>query len=104
MSAFKIAIGCRSPNSKGIGHWDGAFVFCKSDNIQILALFQNNMDYINTKTSFSDFVKEYNTYISKGWTPMSTDDLTKTAGCRIDKNTQLNIPIENPLNASCVIN
>ena len=85
--------GCRSPSSKGIGKWDGAFVYCRDGLRQVIAYFEDNVDYINDEpVTFNDATKEYNSCIEKGWIPMSPEDLEKTSGVTIEEHTKLDIP------------
>lgn len=85
--------GCRSPSSKGIGKWDGAFVYCRDGLQQIMAYFEDNVDYINDEPiTFNDVTKEYNKCIEQGWIPMTPEDLEKTSGVTIDEHTKLDIP------------
>lgn len=92
---YKIdrVFGCRSPSSKGIGKWNGAFVYCRDRLRQMIAYFDDNVDYINDEPiTFNDAKKEYNSCIKKGWIPMSPEDLEKTSGVTIDEHTKLDIP------------
>lgn len=80
MKGISKYFGCRSPNSKGVGCWDGAFVWVKSsDGKEVLGVFDNNMDHIGYPTE-EQAKKEYDKYIKKGWKPMSEEDIKLTAG------------------------
>ena len=82
--------GCRSPNSKGNGHWDGAFIFSIDNNGNTIgAIFEDNRDYISNyieedgklvKPTLDFFIKEYNDKLSHGWIDMQVDDIKLTCG------------------------
>ena len=97
--------GCRDPASRGIGKWDGAFMYGgpistlealealeasedvlvyqtpeEYDNIfQVTVLFQDNKDWIG-HPAFEDARDEYASKIADGWTPMTSEDIFETGG------------------------
>lgn len=75
--------GCRSPDSKGEGHWDGAFVFCIDTfkNEGTCALFEDGKDFIGSP-GLAFHIEEYNKYVSQGWIDMTINDIEKTSGVR----------------------
>lgn len=84
---IEYIFGCRDPKSE-VNLWGGAFVICKSVGGTITAAqFENNMDYIGHPKTYNDAMISYNIFIERGWLPMSKDDLEKTAGVIIDKDT-----------------
>lgn len=94
MSVDRV-FGCRSPNSKGVGYWDGAFVYCREGIKTVLVYFEDGKDFINDgSVTIKDGTRDYNNLISKGWLPMTNEDLMKTSGVRIDEHTNTNIPTE----------
>ena len=94
MSVDRV-FGCRSPTSNGMGKWDGAFVYCREGIKSVIAYFEDNKDFINDSgVPIKDATKEYNNLISKGWIPMTHEDLMKTSGVTIDEHTNTNIPEE----------
>lgn len=87
---IEYAFGCRDPKSQ-VNTWSGAFVICKtvdSNNITA-AHFENNMDYIGHPKRYNDAIISYNMFIKRGWLPMSKEDLEKTAGITIDRDTKI---------------
>lgn len=79
MSPLAFVFGCRDPNSKYAR--DGAFVaVCVRGKTDIvLAHFQNGMDYIGHTESIPYAIKEYNSFLERGWLVMDVNDLDKTA-------------------------
>ena len=77
--------GCRSPQSKGSGHWDGAFVFGfpndnKEENKMVTsAFFEEDHDYIGTG-KIDDIIEIYKNLVHNGWVDMVLDDIIKTSG------------------------
>jgi hypothetical protein len=80
--------GCRSPQSKGSGFWDGAYVYASRGGTAVGAMFENSMDYVG-HPSLAEAVATYDRLIAKGWTPMGPEDLTKTSGVEIGRDTIL---------------
>lgn len=93
--SLDLVFGCRSPTSKGIGKWDGAFVYCRNIFLcQMMVYFEDEVYYISKEpVTLNDAVKEYNTRIKEGWLPMSPKDLEETCGVVIDEYTKLDIPL-----------
>lgn len=96
--------GCRSPKSKGVGKWDGAFVYCEGSNgyflwifpvtKKVAGMFENGMDFIydgSKGDTYEYSVKEYYKLISEGYIPMTPEDISQTAGLRIDNTTKLTV-------------
>ena len=79
-----IAFGCRSPESKGYGHWDGAYVYIQQNNITVAVVFQNNIDFISNDLTFDEGLKLYSDFLKKEWIPMTNDDITQTSGFIIE--------------------
>ena len=77
---YTIAFGCRSPESKGVGYWDGAYVYIQQNNITVAVVFQNNVDYISNELNFDEGLKIYNDFLKKEWIPMTNEDITQTSG------------------------
>jgi len=75
-----LVFGCRSPYSKGIGYWDGAFIYIQQRGQSIAIVFENNMDFISNNMSFDDALKLYSDFLKKEWIPMSNQDITNTSG------------------------
>lgn len=87
------AFGCRSPTSMGVGKWDGAFVFADSENARVMAIFEDNKDYIGYVNNEYQASSQYYNFIDQGWKPMTVDDLKRTAGLKdITKETNLSVP------------
>ena len=79
MATVTKCFGCRHPESKGIGCWDGAFIWAKtSDGRKIGAMFDKT-DFIG-HPSEKEAKKQYEEFIEKGWKPMTREDINKTAG------------------------
>lgn len=93
------AFGCRSPNSKGIGLWDGAFVYGQNTlTHNVGGLFEDGIDFVSSSNDsfekvYNDAVSIYSKKITGGWIPMTSEDMSKTAGIIIDETTNL-IPPE----------
>lgn len=80
-----LVFGCRSPESQGIGHWDGAYVFIQHKNgTSVGVVFKNNVDYISNNMSFDDGLKLYSDFLKKEWIPMCNEDIKKTSGVVIN--------------------
>lgn len=73
---FDFIFGCRSPASKYAR--DGAFMVYKVRGCPEIraAVFEDGMDFLAT---VPDAMEEYNKFASRGWRPMSVDDLVHTA-------------------------
>ncbi len=86
---IELAYGCRHPDSKK-NEWDKAFVVVKSKDSKniTMAMFDNGMDYIGNTYSYNEAYNAYNHYIKEGWIPMDNDDIEKTAGVTISKETR----------------
>lgn len=85
---IEYAFGCRDPTTQK-NQWNRAFVVAKSKNQNIImCLFENGMDYIGHPLTYENALISYNNYINEGWKPMDIDDLEKTAGITIDKDTK----------------
>lgn len=82
MNNKEFSFGLRSPTSKGIGSWDGAFVGGMSPNGKIFgAFFVDDTDFISDSTLTIDKLKEaYDGLLQKGWHPMTKEYIKKTAG------------------------
>ena len=80
-----IVFGCRSPDSKGEGMWDGAFVYIHQDMKSIGIVFENKMDFISNNLSIDNAYKIYYDFLKKEWIPMTIDDIRRTSGiiCRV---------------------
>lgn len=95
-ASINQAFGCRSPTSKGIGKWDGAFVYMECTHpkeSKLIAVFDNNRDFIGDVFNQYQASVEYYKYIDQGWIPMTSDDLKKTANVEITKETNLSVPL-----------
>jgi len=87
--AVSTAFGCRSPCSEGPGHWDGACVLvCSQDDTWVGAVFSEGKDFVTHPKDLAEAVSLYRLLTSKGWTPMSVDDIRTTAGVAIDERTR----------------
>lgn len=84
-----FAFGARHPKSDKFS-WNNAVVFCKAkgDDSITAAVFQNGMDYIGHPNDYNDVVKQYKAYLGMGWKPMDKEDIEKTSGITIDKDTK----------------
>lgn len=81
-SGFMYVRGCRSPNSKGIGYWDGAFIFATKKYISEMvfgAFYINERDFI-AHAPTKETIRNYNKLIEDGWIDMSLEDIQLTAG------------------------
>lgn len=99
----EFAFGCRSPKSKGVGYWDGAFVIIKSkDDVFKAFAFEYKKDSISEVDNLEESIKLYTNYIKSKWIPMNIDDIKKTTGVEIDINTITSIKIKNKINKNIV--
>ncbi len=90
MQIAEHAFGLRSPDSEGIGKWDGAFVYCNNGGKRIFAVFHDNRDFIGRPASIAEVYDNYNSLIRRHkWIPMSRIDLELTAGIKTDGHTHL---------------
>ena len=80
--------GLRSPESKGIGKWDAAFVYASDGITHTTGLFVDNRDYIG-HAGLEQVLKGYDLLKNAGWQPMSTEDLRQTANVNIDSQTDI---------------
>lgn len=80
--------GLRSPESKGIGQWDAAFVYASDGATHTTGLFVDNRDYVG-HAGLEQVLKGYDLLKNAGWQPMSTEDLRQTANVNIDSKTNL---------------
>lgn len=83
------AFGCRSPKSKGVGLWDGAFVYAQNSIQNILSIFEDGMDYVSNPNDqfekvYNDAINIFKEKIAEGWVPMTQEDIKKTSGIIID--------------------
>lgn len=78
--------GLRSPESKGIGKWDAAYVYASDGETHTTALFVDNKDYIGP-AGLEQVLKGYALLKGAGWRPMSTEDLRQTANVDINSKT-----------------
>lgn len=79
-----IAFGCRSPESKGEGYWDGAYVYIHHKHLKVAVVFQNNVDFISNDLTFDEGLKLYSDFLKKEWIPMTNQDITRTSGFIIE--------------------
>lgn len=86
---MEFIYGCRSPISHKF-EWNHAFVITKPKNNKMITmtLFENGMDYIGHTTSYNEAIISFNNYINDGWKLMDKEDLEKTSGVKIDKDTK----------------
>jgi hypothetical protein len=75
------AYGCRSPESRRCGYWDGAFVAAlHPDPAGVTAtLFEGGRDYVGPPTS-ALALETYQSFVDRGWKPMSIKDIRKSSG------------------------
>ena len=77
-----IVFGCRSPDSKGKGYWDGAYIYVWNNNGERSAQqFERNING-SAHYSIKTGIDTYNKFIAKGWKPMDDDDISKTSWVR----------------------
>lgn len=78
----EFSFGLRSPTSKGLGRWDGAFVSgITTEGKLFSALFEDNMDFVSDSTLTIETIrKTYDELKNKGWKPMTKEDIRQTAG------------------------
>jgi len=75
----RVIFGCRSPQSKGAGNWDGAFVYINQNSTKLTIIYDNNMEYVSKNIPLEKAIKIYNEYINHNWIDMSEEDILKTA-------------------------
>lgn len=80
------AFGCRAPDSKGLGFWDGAFVYVDTTLASKTAKFIRGCDYVGD-LSFDTAKTMYDKLLADGWSKMSKEDITKTSGVEICETT-----------------
>jgi hypothetical protein len=98
MSRYDMAVvtikGCRSPLSRGVGKWDGAYVFYQQSSaspIQQLYFYDEycvKESTILTMTNIDELIED-------GWIPMTSEDITLTSGLSVSSSHMLILPIKN---------
>lgn len=77
--------GCRSPNSKGFGYWDEAFIIVINPELEgapLIAtsvLFSNGINKLYSSELKTSLAK-HKELINAGWKPMCIEDLKATSG------------------------
>ena len=85
-----FVFGVRHPNSE-LYSWDGAVVFHKlqGDAMITTTTFDDNVDHVIYAYNYKEVLKQYKQYLQKGWKAMNKDDVQKTSGILIDKDTRM---------------
>jgi hypothetical protein len=95
LEPVKHTFGCRSPNSRGEGMWDGAFIYVMDKYDNVYSVFY--MDGCEAKSDskirpYPEVVQKYNNYLKDGWIPMTPSDISITTGFYINETTSLTAP------------
>ena len=74
--------GCRDPMSKGLGHWDGAYIYfqTKNSDSNFSFFFIDHNFYFDSETDAEMAAIQYTIHVRQGWRPMTLDDIKKTTG------------------------
>lgn len=88
--SIEFAFGARYKTSDRYS-WNGAVVFYKIKGNKTIsaASFQNGRYYVANIRNYNSIVDQYKLYLRVGYNKMDKDDIEKTAGITIDKNTLL---------------